>query len=515
MSTRNERSSGRRARRGSRTRSSFVQLPRQKVVNTIKPLEIISEDQLEAIHNASLDILETIGIMVRHPEAREILKNEGQKVDEDREIVYFDRDFVMEKIALAPEKFTLHAPNPECNLEIGGNNMVFSMVASAPNATDLDRGRRTGNQEDFRNFIKLTQSLNVIGLCGGYPVEPVDIHASIRHLECGRDFATLTEKVPYIYSLGRQRNLDGIEMARIARGVSHEQMLEEPSIFTIVNSNSPLMLDAPMLEGIIEMARHGQAMALTPFTLAGAMAPVTLAGAIAQQNAEALAGISLSQTVRAGAPVLYGGFTSNVDMKSGAPAFGTPEYAKAAIITGQLIRKYKLPYRSSNVNASNTPDAQAAYESEMALWSVMLGGANLVKHAAGWLEGGLSASFEKVIMDVEMIQMLIETMKPVEINDAELGLDAMREAGHGGHFFGTAHTQARYQDAFYAPILSDWRNFESWTEAGSPDALTRANKIYKAILAEYEQPAHDPARIEELNEFVDKRIAEGGVKTDF
>ena len=202
-------------------------------------------------------------------------------------------------------------------------------------------------------------------------------------------------------------------------------------------------------------------------------------------------------------------------MKSGAPAFGTPEYAKATIASGQLIRRYNLPFRSSNVNASNAADAQAAYESEMSLWSLVLGGANFVKHAAGWLEGGLSASFEKVIMDVEMIQMMIEMMKPIDTSAESLGLDAMREAGHGGHFFGTQHTQERYQTAFYEPILSDWRNFESWAEAGSPDALKRANTIYKSILAEYEQPVHDPARLEELNEFVDKRIADGGVKTDF
>ena len=515
MATRNERSSGRRSRRGHRVKASFTQLPRQKVVNTFKPVEILSEDQVEDIHNASMDILENIGIMVRLPKAREILKKAGQKVDEDTHIVYFDRDFVMEAMSHAPSEFTLHAPNPECDLAIGGRNLVFSMVASTPNAMDMDGGRRTGNRKDFRNFLKLTQSLNVLGTSGGYPVEPVDIHASIRHLECGRDFATLTEKVPYIYSLGRDRNLDGIEMARIMRGISHEEMLTQPSLFTIINSNSPLMLDQPMLEGIIEMAKHGQVVMLTPFTLSGAMAPVTLAGALAQQNAEALAGMSLAQTVRPGAPVVYGGFTSNVDMKSGAPAVGTPEYAKATIASGQLIRRYGIPYRSSNVNASNAPDAQAAYESEMSLWALVLGGANFVKHSAGWLEGGLSASFEKVIMDVEMIQMMIEMMKPIDTSPASLGLDAMREAGHGGHFFGTQHTQERYETAFYEPILSDWRNFESWVEAGSPDAMKRANTIYKTILAEYEEPAHEPARLEELNEFIDKRIAEGGVKTDF
>ena len=515
MAASKERSSGRRGRRGARVKSSFTQLPKQRIINTLKPTELLSADQIETIHLASLDVLENIGIMVRLPKAREILRNAGQKVDEDTHIVYFDRGFIMEAMSHAPSEFTLHARNPASNVNIGGQDMVFAMVSSTPNATDLDEGRRTGNQKDFRNFLKLAHSLNVIQSMGGYPVEPIDIHASIRHLECGRDFAQYTDMAPYVYSLGRDRNIDGIEMARIARGISKEQMLQEPSIFTIINSNSPLMLDMPMLEGIIEMAIHGQAMVLTPFTLAGAMAPVTLAGAMTQQNAEALAGLSLAQTVRPGTPVVYGGFTSNVDMKSGAPAFGTPEYTKAVIATGQLVRRYNIPYRTSGVNASNVADAQAAYEAEMSLWGVALGHGNLIKHSAGWLEGGLTASFEKVIMDVEMIQMMVEMMKPIDTSEASLGLDAMREAGHGGHFFGTQHTQERYQTAFYDPILSDWRNFESWQEAGSPDALTRANKIYKSILAEYEPPAFDPAIKEELDEFIDKRIAEGGVKTDF
>jgi trimethylamine---corrinoid protein Co-methyltransferase len=515
MTDETKRSSGRRSRRGPRAKKTFSQLPRRKIINSFKPVEIISEDQVEAIHNASLDVLENIGIMVRLEEARDILKKAGQKVDEDTHIVYFDREFVLDAMSHAPSGFTIHAPNPDCNMNIGGDNIIFAMGASMPNSSDLDGGRRTGNQKDFRNFLKLAQSFNVIATTGGYPVEPVDIHASIRHLECGRDFATYTDKPPNVYSLGRDRNLDGIEMARIARGISHEQMLQEPSLFTVINSNSPLMLDQPMLQGIIEMARHGQVVILTPFTLSGAMAPVTIAGALTQQNAEALAGMSIAQTVRPGAPVIYGGFTSNVDMKSGAPAFGTPEYTKAAIATGQLTRRYNVPYRSSNVNASNAPDAQAAYESQMSLWGVILGHGNFVKHATGWLEGGLTNSFEKVVMDVEMIQMMSELMTPIDTSPDALGLDAMREAGHGGHFFGTQHTQERYETAFYSPILSDWRNFESWAEAGSPDALTRANQIYKDVIAEYQAPKLDPAIKEELDEFVDKRIAEGGVKTDF
>lgn len=262
------------------------------------------------------------------------------------------------------------------------------------------------------------------------------------------------------------------------------------------------------------MARRGQAMILTPFTLAGAMAPITIAGALTQQNAEALAGITLSQLVRPGAPVVYGGFTSNVDMKSGAPAFGTPEYTQAAMASGQLARRYGFPFRSSNTTASNAPDAQAAYESQMSLWGALMGGCNLLLHGAGWLEGGLTASLEKFIIDIEMLQMMAAFFRPLPVDDASLALDAMREVGPGGHYFGAAHTLERYENAFYSPLLSDWRNFETWQESGSLDATQRANGIWKATLAASEAPPMDPAVREELEAFVTRRKAEGGANIE-
>ena len=261
----------------------------------------------------------------------------------------------------------------------------------------------------------------------------------------------------------------------------------------------------------MEMSRAGQVVVVTPFTLAGAMSPVTIAGALAQQNAEALAGIAFTQIVKPGAPVMYGGFTSNVDMKTGAPAFGTPEYAKAALAGGQLARRYNLPYRSSNANAANLVDAQAAYESEMSIWAAVMGHANMVLHGTGWLEGGLCASFEKMIIDAEMLQMMAAFLEPIEVNDDTIAIDAMAEAGPGGHFFGTAHTLERYETAFYQPMVSDWRNFETWEEAGSLTATQRANGIWKQMLADYEPPPIDPGVDEALKDFIARRKAEGGV----
>jgi trimethylamine--corrinoid protein Co-methyltransferase len=479
------------------------------------PVELLSADQIEAIHEASMQVLEEIGIDVLLPEARELYRASGATVAGGSERVRLDRGLVMQAAGHAPGRFTLHARNPLHNLEIGGDAVAFCSVASAPNCSDREGGRRPGSQVDFRNFVRLGQSLEIIHLFGGYPVEPVDVHPNIRHLECLRDFVTLSDKVFHAYSLGWGRIRDGIEIARIARGIDRDRFEAEPSLFTIINSSSPLRLDAPMAAGIMEMARAGQVVVMTPFTLAGAMAPVTIAGALVQQNAEALAGIALAQLSRPGAPVVYGGFTSNVDMKSGAPAFGTPEYMKAVLAGGQLARRYSLPYRSSNTNASTSVDAQAAYESVFSLWATTAGHANMIMHAAGWLEGGLVASFEKMVLDADLLQMVAESLKAVDVSEPSLALDAMREVGPGGHFFGAAHTQERYRTAFYAPMISDWRNFETWREAGSPDAFTRAGALAGQLLEAYQPPPLDPAIREELDAFVARRIEEGGAPSEF
>jgi trimethylamine--corrinoid protein Co-methyltransferase len=508
-----------RARRGGRAgkraggSAAFEQPAFRQLKNPLTPTKLVSDDELESIHLASLRVLKEIGVDVLHEEARRIMKAHGADVREGSERVRFDSDMILELVSHCPSEFTLHARNPAHNLRFGGNNVILSMMASAPNCSDLDRGRRPGNQADYRNFLRLAQMHNILQCTGGYPVEPIDIHPSVRHLECIRDLAMLTDKVFHIYSLGKERNVDGIEITRIARGISREQLMAEPSVFTIINTNSPLKLDVPMMEGIIQMASMGQAVIVTPFTLSGAMAPVTVAGALVQQNAEALSGIAFAQMVKKGAPVGYGGFTSNVDMKSGAPAFGTPEYARAAMAGGQLARRYGFPYRSSNACAANAVDAQAAYESEMSIWGAVMGGVNMMLHGAGWMEGGLVASFEKFILDVEMLQMMGEFLQPLEVTDDTLGLEAMTDVGPGGHFFGTAHTMARYETAFYSPILSDWRNYESWRLAGAQTAEQRANAIWKQALAEFQPPPLDPAITEALEAFVAKRKEEGGVPT--
>ena len=508
-----------RRRAGGRAAHARSTLPQQRPWSQPRtpyaPVAAISADELESIHQASLRVLSEIGMDFLDADARERLRAAGADVEADGTRVRFEPAMVEERIATAPSEFTLHARNPDRHVRLGGSWMAFGTVGSPPNASDLDRGRRIGNRDDYQAFLRLAQMLNPIHFLSGYPVEPVDLHHGVRYLHATHDALTLMDKAIHCYSLGRQRNIDVLEMVRIARGVDAATLDVEPSVFTVVNSSSPLRLDAPMLQGIIAFAERHQIVCITPFTLAGAMAPVTLAGALVEQNAEALAGMVLTQVVRPGAPVIYGGFTSNVDMQSGAPAFGTPEGMRTSLIGGQLARRYGVPYRSSNVNAANALDAQAAYESVFSLWGAIMGGVNLLMHGAGWMEGGLHASYEKMILDAELLGMVEAFLEPVEVSDDTMALEAIAEVGPGGHFFGVEHTQSRYKTAFHKPMLSDWRNYETWQEAGSPELPSKANRIWKELLAAYEPPPMDPAIREELDAFVDRRVAEGGVPTDY
>ncbi len=510
---------GGRRRRGGRNEAGRSRLPEQKPFAQprmrLAPTEVVSADELESIHQASLRILSDIGMNFLDPESRTMLAAVGAQVEAGGERVRFDPALVMELVSTCPSDFTLHARNPAHSLHIGGDRVAFGSVASPPNIVGLDGRRRPGDREGFRELLKLCQTFNVVHFVAGYPVEPADLHGSVRHLGALHDILTFTDKSLHTYSLGRQRNRDALEMVRIARGIDDATLEREPSIFSVINTSSPLRLDTPMSQGIIELSSRNQIIVITPFTLAGAMAPVTLAGAVAQQNAEALAGMAFTQVVRKGAPVVYGGFTSNVDMQSGAPAFGTPEYVRTAWLGGQLARRYRVPYRSSNVSAANAVDAQAAYESVFSLWGAVMGGVNLLMHGAGWMEGGLHASAAKLVLDADLLGMVATMLEPIVVDDDHLALHAIADVGPGGHFFGTQHTQERFRSAFFRPMISDWRNYETWEEAGRPEAAGKAVQLAHDFLAAYETPPLDDAIREELDAFVARRTAEGGVPTDY
>ncbi|MEM9477227.1 MAG: trimethylamine methyltransferase family protein [Pseudomonadota bacterium] len=513
--TRRRRAGGRAGNAGRRGGAVIEQRPWHIPVNPDRPTEPLDADGVAALHDAAMRILEEIGIEFLNEEALGIFQEAGCKVEDG--LVKMDRDWVMEMVGRAPARFTLTPRNPDRTLPVGDNHILFGNVSSPPNYWDLTTGKVPGTRDQCRDLLKLTQYFNCIHFAGGYPVEPVDLHPSVRHLDVLYDKLTISDKVMHAYSLGKERVEDVMEMVRIASGLSHEAFEATPRMYTNINSTSPLKHDHPMIDGCLRLARRGQAVVVTPFTLAGAMAPVTMAGAVALSIAEALSAIALFQFVRPGCPCVIGTFTSNVDMKSGAPAFGTPEYMRATQMTGQMARYYKLPMRSSGVCAANVPDGQAMWETSNSLWAAVQSGTNMIYHAAGWLEGGLIASPEKFIMDCEVIQMIQRYFEPAitATTEDDLAVEAVREVVGTGHFFGLQHTQDRYTTAFYQPFVSDWRNFEGWEVAGGVWTAERAHGLFKEIVGSFEAPPMDVAIREELAAFVERRKAEGGAPTDF
>ena len=476
--------------------------------NPFPPMDVFSADRIAAMHETSLRTLEELGVKVLLPEAIEVFRKAGAHIED--QMVYIGRDIIEAALASAPKSITGRAGTRHRDVLLELGTLVFQPGAGAPHATDLERGRRPGSARDFREYTQLCHHFDVFQMMSP-SVEPQDVPTPLRHYFTTEVQMTLTDKFPFIFARGTPQSMDCFEMMRDFRGVSDDEFIANPYCYTIINTNSPRTLDVPMAQGLIDFARLGQLSIVTPFTLMGAMAPITVAGAITLSHAEALAGIALTQLVRPGAPVCYGTFTSNVDMKSGAPAFGTPAHFQASLAAGQLARLIGLPWRSAAGSASNINDVQAANENQMGLWGCLLAGATVIIHSAGWLEGGLSVSYEKIITDAEVLNMIAELCAGTQAGDDEIGFEnALSQVAPSGHFFDAPQTMKRYNTAFYEPIVHDYANFGTWTDRGAQDANTRATKVWQNILAADVRPQVDQDRLEALQSFIVKRTAEGG-----
>ena len=455
------------------------------------PYDLVSEEKLQLIHDKSMQILEEAGIAFYYDEALEILKANGAKVKDS--IAYFDRNLVMEYLAKAPAKFTFSARNPEHDVIIGGDHICFAPVAGPPFVVDMDHGRREGTFEDQVNFIKLAQMSPYIHTSGSETVVSSDILIEHRHLEVLHAHFRYSDKpVMGIYHTGLI-GMDSINMANIVYG--EDAMRKKHYLHCIVNVSSPRRLDDRMLSLMIAFARNNQIVNVTPFILSGAMGPVSILGTVAQLNAEALAGIVMAQMINPGTPCIYGSFQAVIDLQSGAPVFGSPESPLALYLSGQLARYYGIPFRAAGAYASaKVIDAQGAYESVLSMFPSMLTRPNFIMHAAGWLEGGLVAGYEKFILDCELLGMYHKYLQGINWDEDEWAMDAiLHEVPPGGHHLGSSHTMRHYKTAFYRADLFDYDSGEAWWDNGAVDAMQRANKKYKDILQSYEQPTLDPA----------------------
>lgn len=507
-----ERKRSRRGRGGDPQSGSKRTVDYRRLRNPFPLMDVFSADQIANMHDSALRILEELGMRVLHPEAIKIFKAGGARVE--GEMVFIGRDMVEAAIASAPKSILCRAGARERDFVLEQGSLVFQAGAGAPHATDLERGRRPGSARDYVEYLQLTHHFDVFHMISPQ-VEPQDVPIHTRHYFTTRAQMEWTDKFPFSFARGTPQVMDCFEMVRDFRGLDDRSFLAEPHTYTIINTNSPRTLDIPMAQGLIDFAKHGQMSIVTPFTLMGAMAPITVAGAITLSHAEALAGITLTQLVNPGAPVCYGTFTSNVDMKSGAPAFGTPSHFQASLAAGQLARLTGLPWRSAAGSASNVNDVQAANENQLGLWGCLMAGATVIIHAAGWLEGGLTVSYEKLVTDAEVLNMIAELCAGATADADDIGFEnAISKVEPQGHFFSAPQTMERYSTQFYEPIVHDYANFGTWTERGSKDANQRATKVWKEIVAARTKPDTDGDRMAGLEAFIAKRTAQGGANPE-
>ncbi|KIN64823.1 Trimethylamine methyltransferase [Sulfitobacter noctilucicola] len=495
------------ARRGREKATAKRDVNYRQLRNPFPPMELFSKDEITSMHETALQTLEDLGIRVLLPQARDIFAKGGAGVKD--EMVYIGRDMVEAALASAPKSIECRAgaPHRDIKLELGA--LTFQPGAGAPHATDLKRGRRPGSARDFNELVRLTQHFDVFQMVAPL-IEPQDVPTHLRHYFTLETQLTHSDKFPFIFSRGTPQVMESFEMLANFRGLDADAFEATPHAYTIINTNSPRTLDIPMAQGLIDFAKQGQLSIVTPFTLMGAMAPITVAGAITLSHLEALAAITLTQLVRPGAPVCYGTFTSNVDMKSGSPAFGTPAHFQASLAAGQMARLTGLPWRSAAGSASNLNDVQAANENQMGLWGCLMAGASVIIHSAGWLEGGLSVSYEKLVTDAEVLNMIAELCAGAKAGTEEIGLDALQQVEPSGHFFAADQTMGRYRTEFYEPIVHDYANFGTWTDRGAQDANTRATSVWQDILTRGTGPSVDAARLSELQAYVATRTSAGG-----
>ena len=501
MSERAKKRGGRRGRQATEQTATPEIIP--YITRKIPAYQLLDEEGLSLIEENADTILEEVGIEYKYEPALKLFKAAG--ADIKGELVRFPRGMCRKIIQdSAPRVFEQKARNPLRSVKIGGDSTVFAPVYGPPFVRDLDKGRRYAMIEDFRNFVKLTYMLPALHHSGGTVCEPTDLPVNKRHFDMVYSHMKYSDK-PFMGSVTHpERAQDTVDMCKILFG---EQFVDENTVVVnLINANSPMTFDETMLGASEVYARNNQASIVSPFILAGAMSPVTAAGTMAQILAEALTGMAFTQLVRPGSPVIFGTFASSISMQSGAPTFGTPEPSLVLNGCAALARRLGVPFRSGgSLCGSKVPDAQAAYESANTILPTVTAGVNFVLHAAGWLEGGLASSYEKLIMDADQLGMMQVFAAGTDLSENGQALSAIREVGPGQHFLGCNHTQENFKTAFYRSNIADNNSFEQWEMEGAMDTTARANKIWKQMLNDYEAPPLDPGTDEALLEFIAKR----------
>lgn len=470
------------------------------------PLEPLSPDALEAVHRQAMRLLAEVGTEVHDESMVRRLRAAGQPIDGTR--VRWDPDWVMAQVALAPRTFTVAGRNPERSVLIGGGSLAHTPVGGPPFAADELRGRREGTLSDHVELVKLAQASSALPILQSGTVEAQDLDATSRHLAMDYSILRWSDKPFIVYGSSGPKARDGFELAALAAG-GVTALRERPMTLSVVNPNSPLVWDGLMVGQLIASAEYGQPVAITPFLLAGASAPVTLGAGLSILVAEVLSGVAMAQLVSPGTPCLLGCFFTGVDMRSGGPSLGLPESVLTTLAGAQLASRYGLPLRGGGGLCSGIPlDAQAATESAMSLWATYLARCDLVVHAAGWLEGGLVASYEKFMLDLEVISMFERLREGIVVDEETLAFDAIAELGPGGLFLAHDHTLARFRtEVFMSPMFRASAH-PTWVKAGAPELPEIAARSWQSALESYQDPGIEEDLDLALRDYVERRTRE-------
>ena len=466
----------------------------------------LTKEELNKLHNATMEIFRDVGVAFNEPESIEIFKKHGFRVD--GQTVYIEESQFEKAIEAAPSEFKIVARDPEKSVTIGGDHLVILPGYGPAFMITGDGEQREATVEDYTNLCKLVQTSNQIDMCGMLMVEPSDVPPETAYLDMLRSNITHCDKPFLGSSESRQAALDSIEMAGMVWG-GKDKIKGKPVMVPIVSALSPLQYSDEMAGALIEYARHGQPVMCADLMMAGGTGPVTLSGLLAVQNAEVLAGIVLAELVTPGVPVIFGTTSSITDMRTGALSVGAPEHSIIQFATLQMAQFYGLPSRGSGgLTDAHFPDIQAGIESTLALTATVMSGANFVLHACGIMESYLSMSYEKFLADEELCGMLRRMLRPFDLSDEAIDLRTIKEVGIGGEYLTHPKTYEYCRTEFFVPTLMNRQDYESWKDSGKKRLDEVATDAVATRLAEYEKPDIDPEIEKDINKYVKKRKGE-------
>lgn len=464
-------------------------------------LEVLTKDDLLRVHEATLKILRETGVVFHSEEALSIFKKHGARVE--NETVFISREMVDQALSTAPKTFRMHARNDKHSVTVGEGFLIQPNVGPVY-IQDLDKGRRIATLEDYANIQKMCQASDVVDLVGTIPVNPSDVDINDKYLMMMYEVLKNSDKPVIGFCANTHQVREQLDMVELAIG-KPGFLMENHCTAVLVNSLSPLAYAPDTLETMIEYAKRNQVNLLAPCIMAGVSGPISLLGTAVLQNTETIAGLVLVQLVNPGVPLVYATASTSGYMREATFAAGTPEAMLINTASLQMaLDFYHLPTRTmSGITHSKTVDCQAGYETMQSLLMGMLSGAHMSVQSLGVLDAIMTTSYEKFIIDEELIRRVKRISQGIDTSDEALAVDVIQEVGHTGNYLDQNSTFENFR-TLWTPSVSDWGTYSNWEKTGSEDVTIRANRKFKQILQSAPETLLDPETDKDLKDYIAK-----------